>query len=254
MDNNQQMNQGQGYDPQAYQQMPNQQMYQQAPQQGYNPQAYQQGYDQQMYQQMPNQQVYQQGYNQQMYQQAPQQAAAGGKKPMSKGAKLGLILGLSIGIPVIALILILCLIPKRGASTPTAAAEGFMKGWLNHNTSQMKKYSMPAKLEKGLKNRGSLDYYYMSEYIDDYYEDSTGVVSMYSSVDDIYDYDDIMDFNEDMADYGLFFNATEAQSIKVNFTYRYGYSTDDDYEYLDVIKVGGKWYVLPEEVLEEIIW
>lgn len=257
MDNNQQMNQGmqgQGYQDPNQMAYAQQQAFQQAQQQAYaQQQAFQQmpnqqAYAQQAFQQMPNQQMYNE---QQMYQ--GQVGVQKEKKTMSKGAKLGLILGLSIGIPVIALILVLCLIPKRGASTPEAAAEGFMKGWLNHNVSQMKKYSMPTKLEKDIKNRvaGTLDYYYLSEYINYYYEDSNGVVSMNTITDEIYDYDDVMDYNEDFAEEGIFLNIKEARCIEVRFTYRYGYSTDDDYEYLDVIKVGNRWYVIPYDVLYE---
>ena len=74
---------------------------------------------------------------------------------------------------------------------------------------------------------------------------------MNTITDEIYDYDDVMDYNEDFAEEGIFLNIKEARCIEVRFTYRYGYSTDDDYEYLDVIKVGNRWYVIPYDVLYE---
>ena len=221
------------------------------PQTGFN-----QGYPVQPQTGYPNQ-----GYNMQGYGQPKP------KKPLSKGAKIGIIA--TVCVAILAIVLVLILKPKTGAKSKEEAAKEFIKAWANYDAETMIKYSMPKQLKAGAEKfvkTGDFTYWYGSAsnleeayqiaYFGRRYNSSNKVQvrNLEVSIDEKLTPEEIKEFTDYVSrNFNTNLDVKEMYELRVDLEYldtSYYNDWDDDYTYLYVYKLKNRWYVFPEEVLD----
>lgn len=241
----------------------NQQPFPAQPQTGFNqgyptqPQTgFNQGYPAQPQTGYPNQ-----GYNMQGYGQPKQ------KKPLSKGAKIGIIA--TVCVAVLAIVLVLILKPKTGAKSKEEAAKEFIKAWANYDAETMIKYSMPKQLKAGAEkfvktgdftywygSASSLEEAYQKAYFGRNYNPTSKlqIRNLEVSIDEKLTPKEIKEFTDYVSrNFNTNLDVKEMYELRVDLEYldtSYYNDWDDDYTYLYVYKLKNRWYVFPEEVLD----